>query len=159
MIKILNINILHFFSFLLAIFLAGFIQSSGFLLIKGLGPNISLIILLLAAFFSPNFIELLFYLFSSFFILSWRPELSPELCVLAVVTILAYFASRFLSLSKTINFIILVATGSALFYLFLSPLFLFHFPLIAIKEIFLNSLFAAILAFFISFFSSRFHFF
>jgi len=158
MVKILGINVILFIFFILAVFLSGIIQSTGLLSVKNLNPNASLVILLLAAIFSSNFLELLFYLFFSFFILNWQPSLSGELCSLAAVVIFAYFANSFLSLSKTVNFVILVAFSTVFFYLFSFSSFLFDFPLIALKEIFINSLLAAVISFFVSFFSNRFHF-
>jgi predicted MPP superfamily phosphohydrolase len=129
-----------FLTLVLAILIQLYLSSAA-----GIWINMALGVLIAAAFFT-NFLELIFLVLFSVFILNWQPAISLEIVVFSLLPLSAFFIGKFIPFRPRLSNTIMILLGVPVFYLILGFDFLIARPNIFLLDLLL-SLVSGVLAF------------
>ena len=114
---------LFFLIFLTILF--SFVQTTGFS-IFGVKPNLALMAVVAVSFFISDIWEGFLLVLMSALILKFGPEVgNKEIIIFSLIGAAAVFSKRYLIWQQLINCLILLVVATLLFYVFLSPSFIF----------------------------------
>lgn len=139
---------MRYFATTLLLLLAGLLQSTDFLSVGGVKPNWLLVVIILLVITGRPLLEYVMWSLLATFLLRFSPEplLWHQLAFL--MTVMAIFIlNKFLPWSHYINLMAAVIISTALFYLLLSPNFIWQHWTIVIGEIIYNLIVVSILVF------------
>ena len=123
-----------FFLIFLTVFFS-FVQTMGFSMF-GVKPNLALVAVIVASFFVKNIWEALLLVILSATMLKFKPVFGQEIIIFSLIGAAAIFLKRRLIWQPLINCLVLIATATVLFYIFLSPSLILS--TIFLKEIIYN---------------------
>ena len=124
--------------FLVAVALAGILQTSGVLRPWGIVPNFMLVTLAVAAFFIESFVPFLFLLIWSSIFLRFESGLSLTLVVFLLVGLLLFWVRGRILLPGISTTLLLIAGATLLLYLIFDPRLMYQFPEIVFWELLFN---------------------
>jgi hypothetical protein len=128
----------------LSIIVASVFQSSTFLTLWGTKPNLVLVLLAVFVFFVPDLFIYLVLVFTAGAFLRFSPGLGWDMVMLSLLGLFFfYMRDRFFS-SGAAGSLVFTAFGTVLFYLLISPAFVYHEGVMVIKEVVYNSIIALI---------------
>jgi hypothetical protein len=131
-----SIKILTWAFFIISAF---FLQANHFLAVRGINPNLILLIIFLGVILEKKFSGFLFLAFIiillSFVFLPFWPK---EIFIAAGLGLVAFLLKKFLTGNVFFDFLILVFSGTLGFYLILNFNYLISYPIAIIAELLYN---------------------
>lgn len=134
-----------FIFFIIAVALAGLLQTSGTLRPWGIVPNLTLAVLAVAAFFIESIIPFLFLLIISSITLRFEGGMSITLFVFLGIALALFWVRGRILLPGRSTTLVLIIGGTLLLYLVLDPRFIVQFPAIVFWEFVYNVIVGAAL--------------
>ncbi|MDP2696436.1 MAG: hypothetical protein Q8O87_04300 [bacterium] len=105
---------------------ASMIQSTNFLVVGGAKPNLVLAALAVLAILNWPLIEYLTWMLVAAILLKFSPILSWISVVFLITAVKMFFINRFLPWSRYLSGIVVIISGTAVFYILGAPIFLYH---------------------------------
>lgn len=134
-------NALYIYA-LLAILVAATLQSGEMFVVFGVKPNLVLVLLAVFVFFTPRFFPYALLAVFACTVLRFAPGLNWDVTAFLMVSLFFYYIrDRFFS-SGLFGVLVFVFFGTILFYLLLSPSFMYHEGVVVAKELIYNLLLA-----------------
>lgn len=123
----------------------GLMQNTAFVSVAGVKPNLILVLLLFFIPLTANFYEYLILLLIAGFVLNLGSGFDSGVVALLVTLVFAYLIHYRLLWAKYLNFLILIALSTVLFYIFTSPVFIYENWDIVLKEAVYNLILGSLL--------------
>lgn len=135
-------NKVRLFFLVLLVSLLALLQSLGFSLL-GIKPDLALLAVIAASFFVEDLLEGLFLVALSALILKFSPDLGKEILIFSLIGAASVITRIYLPWRHFIVNLTLIAAGTFIFYLVLSPNLILG--TIFLKELTLNLVFGALI--------------